>query len=111
MNRLTRPLDPKAVQSANAALAQQTGGRRLTMAPEDAILRRKWTEAYLSELSKDTEHNPAESSSPTNEAATASEYQDTIGADNDPGESCADCQNKPGSIKYSLFTRSMTLRF
>lgn len=47
MRRLQRPLDPKAVQSANAAMMAETGGRQLTMGPEDAELRKKWTDAYL----------------------------------------------------------------
>lgn len=47
MRRLQRPLDPQAVQAANAAVAAETGGRALTMEPADGALRRKWVDAYL----------------------------------------------------------------
>lgn len=47
MRRLQRPLDPKAVKAANAALSAETGGRQLTMEPADAELRKKWIDAYL----------------------------------------------------------------
>jgi polyhydroxyalkanoate synthesis regulator phasin len=47
MRRLERPLDPKAVKAANEALKAETGGRPLTMEPEDAALRKKWVDAYL----------------------------------------------------------------
>jgi hypothetical protein len=47
MRRLQRPLDPNAVKAANAALMAETGGRQLTMEPEDGELREKWVDAYL----------------------------------------------------------------
>jgi type VI secretion system secreted protein VgrG len=47
MRRLRHPLNPKAVKAANAAIGAETGGRPLTMEPEDAALREKWIDAYL----------------------------------------------------------------
>ena len=47
MRRLEEPLDPDAVAAADAELAKITGGRKLTMDPEDADLRKKWVDAYL----------------------------------------------------------------
>jgi hypothetical protein len=41
------PLDPQAVAAADAALAEITGGRPLTMGPEDAELRARWMDHYL----------------------------------------------------------------
>lgn len=48
MRRAIQPLDPSAVQAANAAVAAHTDplGRPLTLAPEDAALREQWTDAY-----------------------------------------------------------------
>lgn len=99
MNRLTRPLDPNAVQAANAAVAQQTGGRPLTMSREDAPLRRLWNEAYLAELSQKGPTESAKGDVSAPEESLPGEYQDTAGADNDPGQDCAVCQSKPGAIK------------
>lgn len=45
--RARRPLDPDAVQAANDAIGDETGGRQLTMGPEDGELRRKWMDAYV----------------------------------------------------------------
>ncbi len=45
--RAKRPLNPDAVAAANAAVAGETGGRLLTMGPEDADLRKKWMDAYI----------------------------------------------------------------
>jgi len=45
--RAVKPLDPEAVKAANAAIAAETGGRALTMGPEDAELRKKWMDAYV----------------------------------------------------------------
>jgi hypothetical protein len=45
--RATEPLNPEAVKAANAAVSDETGGRRLTMGPEDAELRKKWMDAYI----------------------------------------------------------------
>jgi len=45
--RATRPLNVEAVKAANAAVAKETGGRPLTMGPEDAALRKKWMDAYI----------------------------------------------------------------
>lgn len=45
--RATRPLNVEAIAAANAALAGETGGRPLTMGPEDAALRKKWMDAYI----------------------------------------------------------------
>ena len=42
-----RPLDPAAVAAADAELAKITGGRPLTMGPEDAELRALWMDHYL----------------------------------------------------------------
>jgi len=52
MRRAQRPLNREAVQAANAALAEQTGGRQLTMQPEDGALRRQWMDAYLAALDR-----------------------------------------------------------
>lgn len=48
MRRLVHPLNPLAVYAANKALERETGGRPLTMEPQDAALRKKWVDAYLS---------------------------------------------------------------
>jgi len=45
--KATTPLDPKAVKAANSAVAAESGGRQLTMGPEDAALRKKWMDAYV----------------------------------------------------------------
>jgi|SRR5688572_5055885 len=45
--RAVKPLDPEAVKAANAAIEAETGGRQLTMGPEDAELRKKWMDAYV----------------------------------------------------------------
>ena len=59
MPRLQRPLDPKAVAAANAAVAGETGGRQLTMEPKDAALRKKWVAAYLAAGGKEAKNfNP-----------------------------------------------------
>jgi hypothetical protein len=44
--RATPPLDPAAEKAANDAIASETGGRPLTMGPEDEELREKWMDAY-----------------------------------------------------------------
>lgn len=44
--RAVKPLDPAATAAANAAVAAETGGRRLTSREEDEELRRKWMDAY-----------------------------------------------------------------
>ena len=44
--RAVQPLDPAAVAAADAELAKITGGRKLTMKPEDAALRKQWMDAY-----------------------------------------------------------------
>jgi hypothetical protein len=44
--RATPPLDPAAEEAANNAIASETGGRPLTMGPEDEELRKKWMDAY-----------------------------------------------------------------
>ena len=44
--RATRPLNPDAARAADEAVAAETGGRPLTMGPEDAQLRQQWMEAY-----------------------------------------------------------------
>jgi len=56
MRRLQRPLDPKAVKAANAALTAETGGRQLTMEPEDGELRKKWVDAYLAAGGKEVKN-------------------------------------------------------
>ncbi len=43
---LKRPLNPSAVAAADAQLAKKTGGRKLTMGPEDRALREEWVAAY-----------------------------------------------------------------
>ena len=45
--RATRPLNVEAVKAANAAVAAETGGRPLSMGPEDTALRKKWMDAYI----------------------------------------------------------------
>lgn len=68
MRRLQRPLDPKAVKAANAALSAETGGRQLTMEPEDAGLRKKWIDAYLKAGGKEaTGFNPKQVRKPVQE--------------------------------------------
>ncbi len=48
MSRIAkRPLNSDAVAAANAALADRTGGRPLTMSPEDAELRAEWMDNYI----------------------------------------------------------------
>ncbi|WAC21842.1 hypothetical protein OVA24_10650 [Luteolibacter sp. SL250] len=47
---ITRPLDPNAVAAADAAILAKTGGRKLTMAPEDAALRKEWADQYKKSL-------------------------------------------------------------
>lgn len=47
MRRAKLPLDPQACAVADAELAKITGGRPLSMGPEDAELRRQWMDAYL----------------------------------------------------------------
>lgn len=44
--RATKPYNDEAIAAANAAVAPETGGRPLTMGPEDEELRKKWMEAY-----------------------------------------------------------------
>jgi hypothetical protein len=52
-------LDPAAVRAANAELAKITGGRKLTMKPEDAKLRQMWMEAYRKAGGKVEEVKPS----------------------------------------------------
>ena len=47
---IKRPLDPTATRAADQALAAKTGGRPLTMSPEDAALRADWVQAYNASL-------------------------------------------------------------
>lgn len=47
MRRAKTPLDQDAVRQANDAVRKETGGRQLTMGPEDAALRTKWMDAYI----------------------------------------------------------------
>ena len=47
MRRAVRPLKEEAVRKADELLRGQTGGRSLTMKPEDAELRRRWMDAYI----------------------------------------------------------------
>jgi len=56
MRRLQRPLDPNAVKAANAALKAETGGRQLTMEPEDTALREKWVDSYLAAGGKEVKN-------------------------------------------------------
>lgn len=56
--RATRPLNVEAVKAANAAVAGETGGRPLTMGPEDATLRKKWMDAYIAAGGKSEEIAP-----------------------------------------------------
>ena len=44
--RAVQPLNEAARKAANAELAKITGGRKLTMGPKDAALRKKWMDAY-----------------------------------------------------------------
>lgn len=68
MRRLQRPLDPNAVKAANAAVSAETGGRQLTMEPEDAELRKKWVDAYLKAGGKEAENfNPKQVRKPVQE--------------------------------------------
>lgn len=52
MTYLKRPLDPEAVKFANSAIAKKTGGRPLSMGPEDSALREEWAENYREALAK-----------------------------------------------------------
>ena len=52
MSRIARPLDPAAVAAANAKVAPKTGGKLLTMKPEDAALRKEWAAAYREALAE-----------------------------------------------------------
>ena len=45
--RATEPLNPEAVKAANAAVSEETGGRRITLGADDAALRKKWMDAYI----------------------------------------------------------------
>src|SRR5262245_28021861 len=56
--RATRPLNTDAVKAANAAVAAETGGRPLTLGPEDAALRKKWMDAYIAAGGKYEEVSP-----------------------------------------------------
>lgn len=42
-----KPKNKAAKRTANAVLAKETGGRKLTMGPKDADLRKKWMDAYI----------------------------------------------------------------
>jgi len=44
---LDKPSNQEAVKKANAAIAPKTGGKQLTMGPEDADSRKKWMDAYI----------------------------------------------------------------
>jgi hypothetical protein len=44
---LDKPSNQEAVKKANSAIAPETGGRQLTMGPEDADSRKKWMDAYI----------------------------------------------------------------
>jgi hypothetical protein len=65
MRKATLPLDPSAVRAANAAVAADTGGRPLTMGPEDAEHRKKWMDAYVSAGGAWQETKPTVSSHPS----------------------------------------------
>lgn len=80
MRRAERPLDPDAVRAADAAIAEKTGGRPLTLGPEDADLRRQWMDAYLA--AADKKRDPG---------APAAGRDDTAGADHHPDEVVKDC--------------------
>jgi hypothetical protein len=56
--RATQPYDDEAIAAANAAVAPETGGRRLTMGPEDEELRKKWIQAYKDAGGKVVEVRP-----------------------------------------------------
>jgi hypothetical protein len=45
--RAVKPINEDAARAANDAIAAETGGRPLTMGPEDAALREKWMDAYV----------------------------------------------------------------
>lgn len=45
--RARKPIDPDAARAADEAIASETGGRPLTMGPEDEALREKWMDAYI----------------------------------------------------------------
>lgn len=47
---IARPLDPSGVAAADAAILAKTGGRKLTMEPKDADLRKEWADKYKQEL-------------------------------------------------------------
>lgn len=50
MATIKRPLDPGATRAADRALAIKTGGRPLTMSPEDAAMRAEWARVYKASL-------------------------------------------------------------
>jgi len=55
---IARPLDPGAVAAADAAILAKTGGRKLTMAPEDAALRKEWAGEYNQALAEQKKPAP-----------------------------------------------------
>jgi hypothetical protein len=64
--RATPPLDPGAEKAANEAIASETGGRPLTMGPEDEALRNQWMDAYeaaggkVEETGSGLKHDPTD---------------------------------------------------
>lgn len=57
--RATQPYNDDAIAAANAAVAPETGGRPLTMGPEDEELRKKWMQAYQAAGGKVVEVSPS----------------------------------------------------
>jgi hypothetical protein len=57
--RLAPPPNDDAMRAADAAVAEDAGGRPLTSAPEDAELRSKWMDAYVAAGGKVEEVKPA----------------------------------------------------
>src|SRR5687767_10245349 len=52
MDRIERPLDPDACVTADAAVAPESGERRLTMDDKDLDLRRTWARVYRETLAR-----------------------------------------------------------
>lgn len=83
------------MRAAHAAVRAETGGRPLTMDPEDAALRERWQEAYEAELAQ---NGTSPESSP--ESPPPGMFDDTEGADNDPDTTCTQCsEDPPGSLR------------
>jgi hypothetical protein len=54
------PLNPAAVAAADAVILERTGGRYLTMAPDDAELRREWVRLYEEALARQGDRGAAD---------------------------------------------------